>query len=151
MVFCICFDRPIQAAVTVPATASQTVLTGFAPRKPRTAAICRDNKKSESTQRGSTRICGGDNETRTRDLCVANASLSQLSYTPICGTVSFRLTTVIISVFSALSRCTIQEKNKLRRKSRADARKDVITGKLLRRGGAVGARSREKTRLTEKG
>lgn len=42
-------------------------------------------------------------------------------------------------------------KNKLRRKSGADARKDVITGKLLRRGGAVGARSREKTRLTEKG
>jgi len=27
-------------------------------------------------------LCGGDKEDRTPDLCVANAALSQLSYTP---------------------------------------------------------------------
>ena len=29
-------------------------------------------------------VSGGDNEIRTRDLCVANASLYQLSHTPVC-------------------------------------------------------------------
>ena len=29
--------------------------------------------------------CGGDEEDRTPDLCIANAALSQLSYIPTCG------------------------------------------------------------------
>ena len=41
-------------------------------------------KRKEKSQQPAWLLtfCGGDKEDRTPDLCVANAALSQLSYTP---------------------------------------------------------------------
>ena len=55
---------------------------------------------------------GGDNETRTRDLCVANASLSQLSYTPVSQDTKTLPRKSNYSIFFGFVKTNTKEKNK---------------------------------------
>jgi hypothetical protein len=41
------------------------------------------------------RLCGGVDGSRTRDLAIANGTLSQLSYNPVCAVSVMRLCVVV--------------------------------------------------------